>query len=825
MKRSRFLGAFLAVVMLFTCMGGVTVAKAAHLDVAAGTESIVEVYPGQTNHVRLQIRVLAYNLTLNTVNIVPGANSPITISNLVVKDYSNTAMTGVINMYQGGTYYLEFDATVSDSASVGYYDVEVRGSGAVGTDVGFENIGSNESLMDISLYVPYELSPIQLTVNNVNYDTSAVVPGNSFDLVLNIKNEGERKAVSGYLSMSFGESGLVPGYTVETQKLGNLNAAESKNITIPVNVLSTAEEGLKKITVNLTCKDTSGSEESFSRDIYISVGEAGAIEGAPFLTMTTDDNYKQMTPETNDKITVKLTNSGDSTAYNVDLIVKSGFGADVGITKAYTTESLKIDNIEAGETKTIEIPVAVSKALTEGLKELQIEAGYTSDKNIAQKPAGITMYVSGPDTPEAGTTVTVTNVTQSPSRPQAGGQLTVTFKLNNEGEQAITDVKVTGAELSSSGFEPVSSEPYQYVGDIEKGKSKTVTMKFRVGEKITEGLNNLAIEYTFTDVNGEIHTETVKLYILNVENQISSAIGRPKLIINNYETSIAELKAGSEFDLTFVIKNTHQSKAAKNIKITVSQADGVFAATQGSNIFYIDKIEAGNEAENTISLKTRANAETGDYDLVVKVEYEYDDMSDVDVEKGGVSEENTLKLHAVENYRPSVENITIQEWDGVYVNQPVSISFEFYNMGKSTLGNMYATVEGDFSLDNSTKYYMSSVEGYGYQYCDFTVIPLVLGEAKGTLIIHFEDSNGDENTYTQEFSAFVSEQPVIDIGGGEDPSFPVDGGGVDVKEPVMDTWLFIAIQAAVLIIGIAVTYKVRISMAKKKMRKELEAED
>ena len=49
--------------------------------------------------------------------------------------------------------------------------------------------------------------------------------------------------------------------------------------------------------------------------------------------------------------------------------------------------------------------------------------------------------------------------------------------------------------------------------------------------------------------------------------------------------------AGKEFDFKYTLKNTHTSKAAKNIKITVEQADGVFIPVAGSNIFYIESIE------------------------------------------------------------------------------------------------------------------------------------------------------------------------------------------------------------------------------------------
>ena len=51
--------------------------------------------------------------------------------------------------------------------------------------------------------------------------------------------------------------------------------------------------------------------------------------------------------------------------------------------------------------------------------------------------------------------------------------------------------------------------------------------------------------------------------------------------------------------------------------------------------------------------------EIRDTSVAIGVEYEYDDMNEVDAEKGGVSDENLIKLRAVENYRPVIENIYI----------------------------------------------------------------------------------------------------------------------------------------------------------------------
>ena len=305
-----------------------------------------------------------------------------------------------------------------------------------------------------------------------------------------------------------------------------------------------------------------------------------------------------------------------------------------------------------------------------------------------------------------------------------------------------------------------------------------------------------------------------------------------------------ELKAGKEFDFKYTLKNTHTSKAAKNIKITVEQADGVFIPVAGSNIFYIDSIAAGETNEQVIRMKTRSDVATGDYTISIKVEYEYDDMSEVDRERGGVVDENNIKLRAVENYRPEIENIYIDAYEGVSVGVPVDLSFEFYNMGKSTLGNVYITIEGDFELaNNSTKSYVGAVAGYSQEYVNPQIVALVPGEAYGTIVVHFEDSNGDEQIKTAEFSAYVmggdmdwSEyDPNFGnmSGGYYNPDFPDDMGDWDpenmgdgegeegTKILGLPVWLFIVICVSV----VAVVVVIIVVVVKKKHKKAFLDED
>ena len=95
------------------------------------------------------------------------------------------------------------------------------------------------------------------------------------------------------------------------------------------------------------------------------------------------------------------------------------------------------------------------------------------------------------------------------------------------------------------------------------------------------------------------------------------------------------------------------------------------------------------------------------------------------------------------------------------------------------------------------------------------------GLAKGTLVITFEDSNGDEVKISKEFEATVQSEMIRDFSqeamGGEMGSITNTA-----KKPILPIWLFIIVQFGILILGVPITRKVKLSLYRElKNRKRL----
>lgn len=921
---SKFATMFVLVAMLLTTIGKVDAkADTKYLQRINPTGKFdIHVAPGEYRHFVIPVKYADGTFWVNSLRATSD-NDSIQVSNVKITNPKRADEPGyecesVVDRSE--VYNLEFDVTSASDLKIGYNTITVSGNIDIARN-------DNENLPDVVLitlttYTAKELKPIEISLDKVVYDEKDVYPGNNFTMKLKLKNTGEVQAINTFLNMSFGNSGIVPNYTIENISVGVINPGDTKTIEVPVTVTKSAVPGFYDITANITCKDVDGKDAGpFNRNIYITVikPDANAIKNTdPVLSLSTSDNFIVLKPDTDDSLSVTVKNIGEATATDVRLNILSGLNSSNGLTKAFTDEYIEIGEIKAGKEKTVEVPIHVSSALTSELQEIKMSASYKDTLGNEGTEVTMTMYVKGEnkvkDPSKNG--VSIGNVAQSPANPKAGEKVTVSFDVVNEGTADISNVKVAGTGLSSSGFEPVSSEPYKKVGTIKAGSKARVSMTFKVGKDISSGFNVLNISCEYTDADGVTGTESAGLYVLNVVNDNVGEGGaqktsRPKLIISQYsaepvvddyaddnndydgagdfgdfegddgfigdgdadiepvgdgepgdldgfgdgqmhifsdysapEPKSNELKAGKEFDFKYTLKNTHTSKAAKNIKITVEQADGVFIPVAGSNIFYIDSIAAGETNEQVIRMKTRSDVATGDYSISIKVEYEYDDMSEVDRERGGVVDENNIKLRAVENYRPEIENIFIDAYEGVSVGVPVDLSFEFYNMGKSTLGNVYITIEGDFELaNNSTKSYVGAVAGYSQEYVNPQIVALVPGEAYGTIVVHFEDSNGDEQIKTAEFSAYVlgGDGDYSDYdpnfgnmsGGYYNPDFPDDMGDFDpenmgdgegeegTKILGLPVWLFIVICVSV----VAVVVVIIVVVVKKKHKKAFLDED
>lgn len=601
-------------------------------------------------------------------------------------------------------------------------------------------------------------------------------------------------------------------------------------LTFQIKTKETAKKG--KYPLKITYLDEFFDEEEDIPDPGFTVMAEVVQEKQPSELVISDFSYAGvLKPDKDAVLTFKIKNTGELPAVNTK--VSLGY-AGTSIIPNYTDYSIKLGTIEPNQEKAVKVDVHILDTTTQKLIELPVELTYQdSDGTVFTGSGNNRLYLpielpEEEEPEEEDGLLLVNGVSQSVDAPKAGQKVTVYFHLENTSSKDFTDIKVSPNYVSRVGFEPVNAEPYQYIGTVKAGERKKVAVTVIAGEEIADGMNTLDVTYSYVKWNKEQVQETVGLYVLNVvgkeENTEEQTVSKPKLMVTDFSTSLEEIKAGELFDFTFSVMNTNEEVAAKNIKVTVTSSN--FAVTSGSNSFFVSKIEPGEKAELMINLKASAALTTGAYPLSIAMEYEYEGMPTGAGYADGVQVTEEKMITVKENLRVSVENISVGDWDIPIVNQATTLSMEVYNMGKSQLNNVYFTVEGDLVIANGSSYYYGNLSAGYPDYVEMSVIPNVSGTANGVLVIHMEDSNGDEVEYRKEFTYQVQEEPVYDWSGdmmgdmGDFMEEPVISE--DVKEPLLPLWAFLLIEAAVFVLAVVVTRKVVLVRYRKKMQKQNE---
>lgn len=780
----------------------------------------VELVPGTTQHMKIGVRLDGppYNSYSNVIaNVVAktasgGEANLIQIKNVKLVRPKSLDLQNYLTFAE--PTMVEFDVITKEMAKIGQYQFVIS--------LKSTTMEGNPNSLVVPCFIDRELQPTELIITNVRYEKTKAVLGSTFDLVLTVKNEGQIQALNGYVSVDYTDTGMKPQYPTTKVKVGDLSAGGVTTVTLPIQVLSTATKGTKCLNIEFTYKDTEGTPGTNHAQVYVDVI---ADKIAPRLEVSAVSLVGELLPGKKFDIVATLNNVGAEKATNIKVAVTDGISQNT-IIPNFTSKYIDVKAIRAEGTAKVTVPMLVSKDATKGTKLLTLTITYENSlgepltQTLDIYPVVKTLDETPDEEGEEGIpNIIVSNVKQNPATPVAGGEVTVTFDLINKGDVSVSDLKIGTTDLTADTFIPVTQDPYIYMEALNAGQRQTLSITLKVSKNIAEGFRSVTLSYSYKYGQTE-ETKTAPLNILdivNTEDDLSKSV--PKLIISNFSTDVEVLRAGQIFTFTYNIKNTHSSVAAKNIKVTVSQADNIFTVTSGSNSSYIDIIGPSTEKENTIVLKVKSDATTKAYPLTITMAYEYDG-AEVSPITGKVGEEvtETINLQAVENSRPVVENLYLDNWNTPTVGQSVLLYFQFYNMGKSTLSNVYATVSGDYQKSEGEKQIIGNVNAGESQYVEMDVIPLMEGDCRGVITITYEDSNGDENTMSQEFSSYVMGTVNIDEG-YIDPGMDTMGPAVIQKQPILKLWQFLVLQGVIAVMAILATRTIGIRMYRRKLEK------
>ena len=217
-----------------------------------------------------------------------------------------------------------------------------------------------------------------------------------------------------------------------------------------------------------------------------------------------------------------------------------------------------------------------------------------------------------------------------------------------------------------------------------------------------------------------------------------------------------EAQAGSEFTVCVTLKNTSGKKAVQNMVVTASCETPGLTLLNETNTTYIESIGKGKTAELTLRYQAGADTPEGKYDIRLAMSYDNEKVETLTSE--GVFSITVRQPLMVEMTMPAVQA-------KVHAGDTLPLSFQFMNLGRSTVYNVRCDLEGD-GLVPGTVAFVGNMEAGTAQTADMNVFVDTLsgeelyGNTAGTVTLRYEDAAGKEYTQKFDFETEI-EKPVI----------------------------------------------------------------
>lgn len=577
----------------------------------------------------------------------------------------------------------------------------------------------------------------------------------------------------------------------------SLTVESNKTAELPITVDVSKSAGVGNRLIGFTA-DIEG-ESPLSKSISFEVYEKRAVDNNDTKALAAIDITHYIDPKTgftigNDNVLkIKLFNYGNSTIKDTKVSVT--LPAEMSVYNGSNTES--IGYLSVGSSKTFEVPITVASNAASKNYGIEVEVSgldYSSNQISAKKTFYIPVQGDGSISSD---NIAITNVS-IPDEINSGTPFNLSFTVQNTGASEIKNVKVSVEPAEGI----INKSRNIFIDNIPKGGSKQYTVKLYSFDGADQKSYPIKITAAPTNTSEKDTESGVSQYATVTILSDGSTAKKPQLMIDNYSYGGSVVQAGTDFYLNIGLFNT-SGKTLTNVKVSLTNEDGVFVPVGGSNSFFVDSIKAKGHYTKSIRLSTKPQAEQKTTPITVKMTYEAgsgDPLEADDVIAIPVTQRTRL---VVDEIVPPTE---------VYVGQQGTCELEFYNMGKTVLSNLRINCEGNFDVMESNSYYAGNMESGKSDSYRFNYIPREVGPMEGTITFTYEDGNGDPQFLEVPFTFQVMEAPVYDE---ENPE--------EMQPEKQKPWALI-IAGAVIVAGIVagVLFK---RHRKKKLNAALEIED
>lgn len=253
----------------------------------------------------------------------------------------------------------------------------------------------------------------------------------------------------------------------------------------------------------------------------------------------------------------------------------------------------------------------------------------------------------------------------------------------------------------------------------------------------------------------------------------------PKIIIEKCISMPEKIQSGDEFSFKAVLKNTNKLKSVQNMTVSISTGADTLSLMTDSNVLYYDHLGAGASLEIPLTLKCSDSTAAGKYTLTLEMSYDNPDA---------VSLTSTGKIEISISQKIEMDLEVGSIASEVNAGDSLSMTVQALNLGRGKVYNARCTVDVP-GLTTDKSLFLGNMEGGSAASGEISVFAGMVNEdaptdserygtTMGTIILTYEDENGDEYTVFKEIKLKINP---LEIGSGLDTSDSENDEGIGVQ--------------------------------------------
>ena len=395
-----------------------------------------------------------------------------------------------------------------------------------------------------------------------------------------------------------------------------------------------------------------------------------------------------------------------------------------------------------------------------------------------------------------------------------GETIVMSMPIVNKGgtlENVTVSPVVTG-DLETFPFVAQDINYGRELGRMENGTRQQVDWIFTISPYATTGNKIVTFRATYEEngVYGEC-TFTGYIYVKNGYTQNTAA----SLMVENYtmyvnDNQVDNLEAGNDAVLKVTLKNNAAKNAVYKTVATLKLADStsLILSPGYADAAYVRSIPAGQTAEIEYHISARASAAVGPSTATIGLTYE---ISEKD---GAVAGSATSTIQIPIKQQMDLQIDTPVVYGTPVQDEPLAVSLNIVNLGRSRAYNVRVVGMDGISLQDS--YFGGDILAAGTLNADFQVIPNKSGNYTGTIVVQYEDADGEQYTQSVDLPLDAADADAISA---EALSTDVETN----KKSGSHVWVWILILLILILAAVVGWYL--LIYKKKQQTAEIEAED